>query len=93
MPEQVGKAWAAAFLENKTLQHVDLSQNKIEYRDTILIAKALLKNHSIHGFHYEGNEGIVDSLGFLKPRSLRMKFMSIVEGPFVFLPGLNPEAM
>ena len=93
LPEQVGKTWASAFQENKTLQHVDLSHNKILYQDTVLLAKGLQKNHTIYGFHFEGNDGTVNSLEFLLPRSLRLKFLATIEGPFFFLPGLNPDAM
>ena len=54
--------------ENKFLQHLDISYNKISYHDTLLISESLKTNHSLYGIHYEGNYGRIDSLGFLIPK-------------------------
>ena len=56
----------AEFLENnKTIVHFDLCSNKFRYEECKEIAEGLKKNHTIYGFHFEGNYGYVDSEGFL----------------------------
>ncbi|CAD8105716.1 unnamed protein product [Paramecium sonneborni] len=52
-------------IENKTVQHLDLSANGFTYQDCLQISEALKSNHSIYGFHFRGNFGYVDSKGFL----------------------------
>ena len=37
----LGKAWGGMFLENKTLVHLDLSQNRIGQEETIALAEDL----------------------------------------------------
>lgn len=54
----VGKAWGSAFSNNKTLIHLDLSQNRIDQYETQVMADDLTQNHTIIGFHYQGNSGI-----------------------------------
>lgn len=54
------------FLENnKTIVHLDLCSNKFRYEECKEIAEGLKKNHTIYGFHFEGNYGYIDSEGFL----------------------------
>ena len=67
-PTEVGTVWGNSLAENKTLLHLDLSFNKIKYADTQVLADKIKKNHTIYGLHYQGNEGRVDSLGFIRPR-------------------------
>lgn len=56
------------FLEtNKEVLHLDMSNNNIGFKDAIRISESLAKNHSIYGFHFIGNAGYIDSLGFLIP--------------------------
>ncbi|CDW85718.1 UNKNOWN [Stylonychia lemnae] len=63
---QIGKAWGEALLVNKTLQHLDLSFNKFSYNDVQVFADYLRGNHTLYGIHFQGNEGRIDSLGFLR---------------------------
>lgn len=50
---------------NKTVLHMDLAGNGFNWEESDRIAKALTKNHTIYGFHFDGNVGYVDELGFL----------------------------
>ena len=43
-----------------------MSFNKIGPTDTIAIGEGLMTNNSLFGFHFRGNSGKVDSLGFLQ---------------------------
>ena len=43
-----------------------MSFNKIGTEDTKAIGNGLKTNNSMFGFHFRGNSGKVDSLGFLK---------------------------
>ena len=65
-PGTVGKNLGDAIKENKSIIHFDLSFNKIGPTDTIAIGQGLMTNNSLYGFHFRGNSGKVDSLGFLK---------------------------
>lgn len=59
------------FLEyNKVLVHLDLSSNFFCFQDTVEISKALQANHSIYGFHFQGNSGYVDPSQSLIPAKL-----------------------
>ena len=60
-----GTKWKKALEENKSLLHLDLSFNKISLEDTKLISEGIHFNNTLFGYHYAGNCGIVDSLGFL----------------------------
>ena len=72
---QIGTAWGKALTDNEFLVHLDLSFNKICQKDTEILANALDSNHSLVGFHYNGNSSVIkieesvgkiDSLGFMK---------------------------
>ena len=52
--------------ENKSLLHLDLSNNEFDLEDSIKIKESLDKNHTIYGFHFQGNYGFCDILGHLK---------------------------
>ena len=52
--------------EKNYLVHVDLSCNSFSHKESKQIAEALNENHTIHGFHFRGNYGHVDSKGFLR---------------------------
>jgi hypothetical protein len=52
-------------MNNKTVVHLDLCSNKFRFEECLDIRDGLQKNHSIYGFHFEGNYGYVDSEGFL----------------------------
>ena len=47
------------------LIHLDLSNNYINRSDSLTISKALESNHTVYGFHFQGNVGYVDAKGFL----------------------------
>lgn len=54
------------FLEdNKSVVHFDLSCNSFRYDECVQIAEGLKVNHTVYGFHFDGNYGYVDSEGFL----------------------------
>ncbi len=52
-------------LKDKTLVHLDLSNNYFGKKDAISIGASMEQNHSIYGFHFQGNVGYVDAKGFL----------------------------
>ncbi len=47
------------------LQHFDLSCNGFTQEESMKIAKALENNHTLHGFHFNGNWGYMDEQMFL----------------------------
>ena len=57
--------WSEAFAQNKSLIHVDISNNKIGETDVETIAEGLKENHTIFGIHFVGNAGHVDNKGFV----------------------------
>ena len=54
-------------MKNKPLVHLDISNNNLSYEDCNLLSKELKLNHSLLGIHIEGNDMIIDSLGFITP--------------------------
>jgi hypothetical protein len=58
-------------IDNKYLLHLDIGYNKISFEDTQVLSEMLKENNTLHGIHYEGNEGKIDSLGFLIPKNFR----------------------
>lgn len=54
-PGDVGKAWGSMFIENKTLVHLDLSQNRISQIETEQLSEDIIGNQTLIGFHYTGN--------------------------------------
>jgi len=63
----LGKAFFELFSTNNSLVHCDFSFNKISYQTTEQAAKGLEENHTIYGLHWLGNEGYIDTEGFLIP--------------------------
>ncbi len=63
----LGKALFELFSTNTSLVHCDFSYNKISYQATELASKGLDENHTIYGFHWIGNDGYIDTEGFLIP--------------------------
>ena len=52
--------------EKSAMKHLDISFNGICQEETILIAEALEKNHSLYGFHFMGNsDALIDVRGHL----------------------------
>ncbi|KAL4513116.1 hypothetical protein ABPG72_017801 [Tetrahymena utriculariae] len=45
--------------------HLDLSDCGFNQQESTNIQEGLIKNHTIYGFHFSGNFGVVDALGFL----------------------------
>ena len=63
------KSWAQCFRMNKTLIHVDIGNNNLEWLEMEIISDGLNKNHTILGIHVSGNRARVDSLGFIHKES------------------------
>lgn len=47
------------------MYHFDLSGNSFSVKESKNISEALKENKTIYGFHFEGNKGYTDELGFL----------------------------
>lgn len=65
MEQLIGKTWGRALKQNKSLIHLDLSNNYLSDQACRMIGKRLNKNHTLFGVHIAGNAAMVDSLGFL----------------------------
>lgn len=65
------EAWSGAFLENRSLLHLDLSHNGFDARELEIMKGGLEDNHILLGLHLEGNEGSIDALGFIQPHDLK----------------------
>ena len=65
-PGVVGQTLGEAIKANNSIIHFDISFNKIGKQDTKEIGRGLMTNNTMFGFHFRGNSGKVDSLGFLK---------------------------
>ena len=63
------KSWAQCFKVNKTLIHVDIGNNNLEWFEMEIISDGLNRNHTILGIHVNGNRAKVDSLGFVHKES------------------------
>jgi hypothetical protein len=60
----------ADYVENTMsagLLHLDLSHNQFSYADTSIFAEGLLTNHSLYSLKFDGNNGFIDTLGYLHP--------------------------
>jgi len=55
-----------AFKKVESLVHLDLSFNGFKEIQSKKISKILNDNHSIFGFHFEGNFGVIDNLQFVE---------------------------
>ncbi|KAG7379683.1 TRAF3-interacting protein 1 [Phytophthora pseudosyringae] len=62
-------ALADALANNKVLAHLDLSSNRLDLEDCTLLAKQLENNHTLTGLHMSGNCAVMDSRGFLIPKT------------------------
>lgn len=56
----------ATLSSNTSLRHLTLNNNDFSFEESELISKALTKNTTIYGFHFSGNHGSTDLLGFLR---------------------------
>ena len=66
-PSPFASELGAYFKEKSlTLVHLDISHNNISYEDCEFLSKEVKDNHIILGMHVDGNEMIIDPLGFLK---------------------------
>ncbi|KAL4492967.1 hypothetical protein ABPG72_020746 [Tetrahymena utriculariae] len=62
----LGKQFAEAFILNKKLIHLDMSNCNLEDQDCQLIQEAIKKNTILFGLHFEGNSNyFVDENGFI----------------------------
>lgn len=59
--------WSQTIRKNNVLLHLDLSFNNFKRNDIVHLNEGLRRNHSIMGLHFNGNEAVVDELGFVKP--------------------------
>ena len=57
--------FAEVMEKQQSLVHVDLSWNRFNKEDSLLIAEAIRENHSMIGFHFDGNTGQIDEKQFL----------------------------
>ena len=51
--------------KNEKVIHLDLSNNNFSLEESNRIAESLKSNHTIYGFHFEGNYGYGDRRGFI----------------------------
>jgi len=59
---------------------MDISNNHLTKSDFEIISEALKDNHTMYGFHFEGNYGLTDEKMFLIEPSLNnLKIEEIVE--------------
>lgn len=63
----MGEKWGYALKINTNLLHLDLSFNKIDEHDTAALATHLVENEILFGIHYTGNQGRIDSMGYMHP--------------------------
>ncbi|KAI9982003.1 hypothetical protein PInf_009791 [Phytophthora infestans] len=68
-PRAVVAALADSLANNKVLAHLDLSSNRFDLEDCNLLAKQLEKNQTLIGLHMSGNCAVMDSRGFLIPKT------------------------
>ena len=66
--------------KNRTLTHLDASYNHFTRKNTVELSKSLKTNHVLLGLHYEGNEGWVDSRGFLRCSQTNVKSNKLAMG-------------
>jgi Ran GTPase-activating protein (RanGAP) involved in mRNA processing and transport len=52
--------FASLIRKNRGLRHLDISNCSLSPRHASLVADAFNNNHSITGFHYDGNTGLLD---------------------------------
>ena len=56
------------FRKNNTLLHLDISNCNVNLDDSKTLSESIKLNNSILGLHFEGNQGIIDSCGYILPR-------------------------
>jgi hypothetical protein len=65
MEQLIGETWGKALMHNKSLVHIDLSNNMFNEETCKMIGQHIIKNHTIYGLHMAGNCCTVDPLGFI----------------------------
>lgn len=55
-----------ALLICREMKHLDISHNKIKWEVLQIFGEVIKDNHTLWGLHLLGNEGKVDSLGFVR---------------------------
>lgn len=63
--QKSAKTLAELFEVNKTLIHLDISNNMLGPNDCDILSEGLKKNKSLLGLHIEGNHGEIDTRGYL----------------------------
>ncbi|CAG9316157.1 unnamed protein product [Blepharisma stoltei] len=66
-------ALSEALAQNERLKHFDLSNNYITFEESKDIAKGLSLNHTLIGFHIEGNHCVLDAFGYIHPKNNTFK--------------------
>lgn len=61
---------AEVITKKTNIVHFDISNNNLNKDDFEVISKALYDNHTMYGFHYEGNYGLTDEKMFLNEPEL-----------------------
>lgn len=54
---------------NGFLRHVDLSYNSMDANECQIFGEAIKENHTVWGLHMMGNDCIIDSFGFVRPKA------------------------
>lgn len=64
---EAANALSSMFASNKSLTHIDLSNNQLGPTDCTIISQGLALNHTLLGLHMTGNSGRLDAYGTLIP--------------------------
>ncbi|CDW85738.1 UNKNOWN [Stylonychia lemnae] len=83
---QVGEILGRYLNNNKSLVHLDLSFNGLNEDDCLQLGEYLKENHTLLGLHMRGNQGMIDSLGFIlkKPDPKQESVQNIKPGNMPF---------
>ena len=62
----IGSIWGQSLKQNRTLIHLDMSNNDLSEVSCRIIGKELVHNQTLYGIHMQGNGCYVDCFGHLK---------------------------
>ena len=74
----------AIVLKDENLIHLDICHNSIKENTLLIIEQALYSNHSLFGLHVDGNECVIDSIGFMisgENHDIKASEMHLIMGP------------
>lgn len=63
----VAQALSDLLSVNRTLTHLNISNNNLNAKDCAIIGEGLNNNHTLFGLHIAGNDGKLNSVGLLYP--------------------------